>query len=123
MIGHHEFRVPRPEASAAELPGGRVDVVEVPWDCTDGFSGAYWRRPERYLDPAVRVGMSAVAVMDQQLVEERMARLGADLASGAWDRRNGHLRALAATDLGYRLVSGGRPSSRGAPARRARPGS
>ena len=32
----------------------QVDRVPIPWDCTDGFMGAYWRRPHAYLDPQVR---------------------------------------------------------------------
>ena len=31
-----------------------VAPVPIPPDCTDGFAGAYWRRPEAYLEPAVR---------------------------------------------------------------------
>ena len=31
--------------------------VLVPHDCVDGFLGAFWRRPEAYLDPAVRAGV------------------------------------------------------------------
>ena len=31
-----------------------VAPVPIPADCTDGFAGAYWRRPEAYLEPAVR---------------------------------------------------------------------
>ena len=33
-----------------------------------------------------------------------MERLRADLDSGAWDAKWGHLRALAELDLGYRLL-------------------
>ena len=32
--------------------------VPVPHDCTDGFLGAYWRRPEAYLQAEVRTGIS-----------------------------------------------------------------
>ena len=31
-----------------------VAPVPIPTDCTDGFAGAYWRRFEAYLEPAVR---------------------------------------------------------------------
>jgi hypothetical protein len=38
-------------------------------------------------------------------VEERaVARLAADLASGAWDKRHGHLRELPAFEGALRLV-------------------
>jgi SAM-dependent methyltransferase len=32
----------------------RTIPVPIPHDCQDGFLGAFWRRPEAYLDPAVR---------------------------------------------------------------------
>ena len=45
-------RTSRSPAEIAEaLGGGRVEVVPVPHDCTDGFCHAWWRRPEAYLDP------------------------------------------------------------------------
>src|SRR5262249_24706838 len=31
-----------------------VEAIPIPHDCTDGFFGAYWQRPEAYLDPGVR---------------------------------------------------------------------
>jgi SAM-dependent methyltransferase len=43
------------------LGGADVQTVRVPHDCTDGFGAAYWRRPEAYLDPTVRAGISMLA--------------------------------------------------------------
>lgn len=88
----------------AEMLDATVEVVPIPRDCTDGFTGAYWARPEAYLDPAIRAGMSAMQTMDQGLVTSRMERLADDLASGAWDEKHGHLRDLDELDLGYRLL-------------------
>lgn len=84
-------------------PGARVEVaaVPVPRDCIDGFFGAYWARPEAYLDPEVRAGISSFALSDSKLGLEQ---LRGDLASGAWEARHGHLRELEELDLGYRLV-------------------
>jgi len=73
----------------------------VPKDCVDGFLGAYWARPEAYLDPAVRAGISSFS---HPGTEPGLARLRADLASGAWHARYGHLLEADALDLGYRLV-------------------
>ena len=64
------------------LGGGREEVVPIPHDCLDGFFHAYWRRPEAYLDPVVRAGISAFALMDRACVESGLARLGRDLESG-----------------------------------------
>jgi SAM-dependent methyltransferase len=86
------------------LGGGREEVVPIPHDCLDGFFHAYWRRPQAYLDPAVRAGISAFALMDRGCVEEGLARLASDLESGEWARRNADLLALEELDGGYRLV-------------------
>jgi SAM-dependent methyltransferase len=86
------------------LGGGREEVVPIPHDCLDGFFHAYWRRPEAYLDPAVRSGISAFALMDPACVESGLARLGRDLASAEWARRNADLLDLEELDCGYRLV-------------------
>ena len=96
-----------PIAVIAEALGGRVEVASlpIPRDCADGFLGAFWARPEAYLDPAVRAGMSTLAAPDPGVVDAGLARLAADLSSGAWDTRFGGLRALDELDLGYRLVT------------------
>ena len=103
MIDQVDFNFPPIDDVAAMLDAA-VQVVPVPHDCTDGFTGAYWARPEAYLDPDVRAGMSAMQTLGQDLVESRMDRLATDLASGAWDERHGHLRGLDELDLGYRLL-------------------
>ena len=103
MIGQVDFNFPTIDELAAMLDAD-VQPVPVPRDCTDGFTGAYWARPEAYLDPAVRAGMSAIRTLDHDLVTARMARLADDLTSGAWDDRYGHLRELDELDLGYRLL-------------------
>ncbi len=103
MISQVDFNVPGIDELATMLDA-IVEPVPIPRDCTDGFTGAYWSRPEAYLDPEVRAGMSAMQTMDQALVSSGMDRLGADLASGAWDDRYGHLRTLPELDVGYRLL-------------------
>jgi hypothetical protein len=80
----------------------------VPADCIDGFAGAYWNRPEAYLEPKVRQAMSCFASLDDAVVARGVEHLRADLRSGRWDERHGHLRQLDELDLGYRLVVAGR---------------
>ena len=81
-----------------------VDRIAIPHDCADGFFAAYWRRPEGYLDPGVRTGISGFALLDPDVVNRGVARLRADLESGSWEERYGHLRRLDALDVCYRLV-------------------
>jgi len=98
------FRFDPPARLAERLGGATVTPVPIPADCRDGFIEAFWARPEAYLDPVVRQGMSGMRAMDQAVVSRAMARLEADLRSGAWDRRHGHLRRRAEMEMGYRLV-------------------
>ncbi|MFI5764913.1 class I SAM-dependent methyltransferase [Streptomyces sp. NPDC051563] len=79
----------------------------VPHDFTDGFRAAFWRRPESYLDPAVRGASSTLARRPASAVEPGIARLRADLRSGAWQRRHAGLLERESVDYGYRLVLAG----------------
>jgi SAM-dependent methyltransferase len=103
VLGQDKFRFP-PITEVAAWLDADIHVVPVPHDCTDGFTAAYWARPEAYLDPAARNGTSAMRTLDQDLVGARMERLRADLETGAWDAKWGHLRDLPELDLGYRLL-------------------
>ena len=93
--------------TVAEAIGAELDAVIpllVPRDMEDGVLGAYWCRPEAYLDPAVRANCSGLALADPAVVARGVAALEADLASGAWQRRHAELAEMDAIDLGYRLV-------------------
>ena len=95
------------QAIARVLAVHRVDPVLVPSDCIDGFAACFWNRPEAYLDPDVQAGISGIARLDPAVRGRATERLRADLASGAWDARHGHLRALREFDFGYRLIIAG----------------
>ena len=95
------------EGVTAPLDTDRVEILPVPHDCIDGFMAAYWRRPERYLDPAVRANISGLALLAAADVDPGMARLADDLESGAWHDRYGHLLELDELDAGYRIVVAG----------------
>ncbi len=99
-----EDDAPSPATIARWLTVDEVRVLWVPPDCTDGFSGAYWNRPERYLDPAVQGGMSTLARLDPTALATDTARLRGAIESGDWDRRHGWLRTEDRFDMGYRLV-------------------
>ena len=86
------------------MGGADVSAVPVPHDCMDGFFCAYWRRPEAYLDPIVRAGVSNLALLGPA-VDRAVSALREDLASGAWHERNRALLDLAEVDLGYRLLT------------------
>jgi SAM-dependent methyltransferase len=93
-------------AEQAGALAAQVEVVPIPCDCRDGFFSAFWRRPEAYLDPAVRAGISTLAKRSEDELAEGLARLRADLDSGAWARRHADLLERDELDLGYRLLVG-----------------
>jgi hypothetical protein len=86
--------------------GGEVTVetVPVPFDCQDGFTEAYFGRPEAFLDPAVRRSQSAWSFVDPEVEAGYADQLRADLDSGVWDARYGALRHQRAFDGSLRLV-------------------
>lgn len=94
-----------PLSRVAEAMGAHTVLpFAIPHDFTDGFQIAYWRRPEMFLDPAVRRASSTFAQLSPSVVEPAIARLRADLDSGAWQRRHADLLDRESVDYGYRLL-------------------
>lgn len=88
----------------AHAIGARMEPVLVPWDCTDGFFEAYWRRPEAYLNENVRRGISVWSRVGPDAEQRAVLQLRQDLASGRWAERNRDLLDLDAAELGLRLL-------------------
>lgn len=103
---HEEMMQPLAELTAA-LAGASVEQVPIPRECSDAFWCALWDRPELHLEPELRRGSSGWQLMDAEELasaERGIETLRADLASGAWDERNGHLRDATELDVGLRLI-------------------
>lgn len=101
----HSAFMPPVEGLAAMLGGASVEAVPIPRRCTDGFFLALWDRPEMHLDPEVRRASTIWHEMEPELAERGLASLRADLESGRWDERHGHLRDdTPELDLGLRLL-------------------
>jgi hypothetical protein len=90
--------------------GTSVEAVPVPFDCPDGFTEAFFGRPEAFLDRAVRASQSAWSFVADAAEERAVAALAADLADGRWDGRHGHLRSQAAYVGSLRLLVSPPPS-------------
>jgi len=93
-----------PLLELAAAIAARPEPVRIPWNCTDGFYEAYWRRPEAYLDDQVRRGMSVWSRVGPAAEERAVRGLRADLASGRWAERNRDLLGLDETVLGSCLL-------------------
>jgi hypothetical protein len=90
-----------------EVLGGVTDVISVPVpiDCLDGFTEAYYARPEEFLRAEVRRSQSAWGFVDPGVADRAVAQLRADLASGEWDARYGALRTQPEFVGSLRLVT------------------
>jgi SAM-dependent methyltransferase len=91
------------EVIREELPSVEALPVRLPRDCADGVFTAYWGRPEMYVDAEIRRNISNFALAAGDELARGLASLRADLESGAWDRKYGHLRSLPELDLGHRV--------------------
>jgi len=104
LIAAERRRYPAVERICALLGGATVQSVPIPIDCRDGFTEAFYARPEAFLDPSVRSSQSAWSFVAEEVVERTVARLADDLATGEWDRRFGHLRSQPTFAGSLRLI-------------------
>jgi hypothetical protein len=86
--------------------GGKTDVqtVPVPVDCVDGFTEAFYARPEQFLDSLVRRSQSAWAFVEDKVQERFVKALSDDLQSGAWDEKYGKWRQQPSFEGSLRLI-------------------
>ena len=57
-----------------------------------------------YLQAEVRAGISSFALANQDLIDEGVQLLTADLITGEWVNKYGDIRNLTEIDLGYRFL-------------------
>jgi SAM-dependent methyltransferase len=107
LVAAERRRYPPIDAIRAQLRGStHVEVVPIPIDCVDGFTEAYYARPERFLEPAVRRGQSAWGFVPPG-VEDRFARsLDRDLETGRWDEKYAAWRTRPRFEGSLRLIVG-----------------
>jgi len=110
IVRAEQGRSPEIERVKAVLGGPcTVTNVPIPLDCTDGFSEAFYGRPERFLEESVRQAQSSWGFVAPEVAERGVEKLRADLESGEWDRKYGTLRRQPYYEGSLRLVAA-RPS-------------
>ncbi|GAB3895282.1 methyltransferase domain-containing protein [Kibdelosporangium lantanae] len=82
-----------------------VTPIPIPPDCVDGFTEAFYARPEMFLDPAVRASQSAWGFVAPEAIERGIAKLAADLESGAWATKYGDVAAQPEFVGAVRLIT------------------
>jgi ubiquinone/menaquinone biosynthesis C-methylase UbiE len=97
-------KMPTMRELEAKLPRAAIEVVPAPSRCQDEFTSALWDRPERFLEPETLRASSLWHQLSPETIRRGQERLRADLASGRWDEKHGHLRTLPELDIGLRLV-------------------
>lgn len=105
LIAAERQRYPAIDSIREALGGtSRVSPVPVPIDCVDGFTEAFYARPERFLEPAVRGAQSAWGFVTPDVVERFVTRLASELESGKWEERYGDWRRRPTFEGSLRLV-------------------
>lgn len=97
-------KMPSMERLAILLPEATIEVIPAPGRCRDEFTSALWDRPELFLEPSVLHSSSLWHSLPAAEIARGQERLRADLESGVWDERYGHLRTMPELDIGLRLV-------------------
>lgn len=107
-VGEMDLRIfPDVDQLATWLDGAtHIESVPIHRDSPHWMFGSFWAHPERVLDADARSATSGFARLPEETVGRVEAALAADLRSGVWDRRYGHLRELESLDVGLRLVVG-----------------
>jgi len=95
---------PHMRAFRAAFGAPSVRPLLIPADCVDGFLGAYWRRPEAFLDPQVQSGISTFTKLSASELQAGVRTLKQDIESGRWAQDHARLLREEALDVGYRLV-------------------
>lgn len=83
-----------------------AQIVPIPKDCTDGFTEAYFARPEMFLRHDVRHASSAWSFLEKSVEDRCVSALTRDLESGRWDERYGFLRSQDSYEGSLTLVTG-----------------
>jgi Methyltransferase domain len=105
LISAERGRYPSLEVISDCLGGTTTfTAVPIPIDCVDGFTEAFYARPEAFLEQEVRRSQSAWGFVSPKIEETFVTRLGEDISSGRWDRAYGELRTLQEFIGSLRLV-------------------
>ncbi|HEY1743788.1 MAG TPA: class I SAM-dependent methyltransferase [Granulicella sp.] len=95
-------------STIASTLGNHISVlsVPIPLNCVDGFSEAYYGRPERLLEPGARLANSAWSFVEPSAQKRFAETLSQDLTEGTWDKKYGYLRTQPELDGSLRLIVG-----------------
>ncbi len=108
QTGYHIFPpIEDVKSMLAQATGRMVTdlAFPLPPDLNDVFLAACWRKPELYLQPDIRAGMSAFMLAGKDEVASGLDRLSMDLKNGAWQHTYGQVLTWDSFDAGYRFIT------------------
>ena len=93
-------------AQISQITKKKVNTIPflLPTNLSDLFAASGWCKPEIYLDPQVRNGISTFAKMPANELKAGLNQLTVELDNGVWLQKYGHLQQLENYDAGYRIL-------------------
>jgi SAM-dependent methyltransferase len=82
----------------------KIISVPLPFDCKDGFTEAYYGRPEAFLNKKVREAQSDWGFINEDVEEKIVKKLRDDILSGLWDRLYGEHRHMKEFESALRIL-------------------
>jgi hypothetical protein len=107
LIAAERRRYPPIDALATAIGrASQITEVPIPIDCVDGFTEAFYARPESFLDDRVRAAQSAWGFITPEATHRAIAHLRQDLTTGQWDRTYAPWRTQPHYLGSLRLITG-----------------
>ena len=91
----------------SQITQKEIEIIPflLPPDLKDLFAAAGWRKPEIYLDPETRNGISTFNKMSAKNLKAGISKLATELNNGVWQQKYGDLLQQDYFDAGYRILA------------------
>ena len=91
----------------SQITQKEVEIIPflLPPNLKDLFAAAGWRKPEIYLNPEIRNGISTFNKMPEKNLKAGISKLATELDNGVWQQKYGDLLGQDYFDAGYRILA------------------
>ena len=91
----------------SQITQKEVEIIPflLPPNLKDLFAAAGWRKPEIYLNPEIRKGISTFNKMPEKNLKAGISKLATELDNGVWQQKYGDLLGQDYFDAGYRILA------------------
>lgn len=90
----------------SQITKKEVEIIPflLPPNLKDLFAAAGWCKPEIYLNPEIRNGISTFNKMPAKNLKAGISKLATELGNGVWQQKYGYLLQQDCFDAGYRIL-------------------